>query len=109
MNTFSLQDMLIIAESPTQAAHLWHKIYSLGPTKILGKLACIVSLKILGIGTSERNWNQVKQVKYGKRTKTGNLKYKKQALCFSAYTKIRKRLHHRNLGSDGKLCNDDDL
>jgi hypothetical protein len=30
---------------------------------VLGKLACLVLSKILGIGTAERNWKQVKKIK----------------------------------------------
>ena len=46
-------------------AYRWHKTYSLGITEVLGKLACIVTSKILGIGSAERNWKQVKRVKSG--------------------------------------------
>ena len=48
--------MWIIAEKLTQAAYLWHKTYYLAPMNILGKPACIVTLKILGIETAERHW-----------------------------------------------------
>jgi hypothetical protein len=46
-------------------AYRWHFKYSYPQTKVLGKLACLVLSKILGIGTAERNWKQVKAVKYG--------------------------------------------
>ena len=77
--------MWIIAKSPTQAAHLWHKTYSLVPMNILGKLACIVTSNILGIGTAESHLKQVKKVKSVQRNNTGTLKYKKQAF-FLAHT-----------------------
>jgi hypothetical protein len=38
---------------------------------VLGRLACLVLSKILGINTAERNWKQMKKVKNGDRTKTG--------------------------------------
>jgi hypothetical protein len=33
----------------------WHHTWTLPRTKVLGKLACLVLSKILGIGTAERN------------------------------------------------------
>ena len=41
-------------------AYRWHQRWSLHTTKVLGKLACLVQSKILGIGTAEQNWKQVK-------------------------------------------------
>ena len=50
----------------------WHAQYSIEQTtEVLGRLACLVLSKILGIGTAERNWKQVKKVKKGDRAKTG--------------------------------------
>ena len=92
MNKFSRQDMCIIAKRPTQAVHFWHKTYSLGPTNILGKLACIVTSKILDVVTSERHWKKVKQVKSGKRATIGTLECKKHDLCLSVNMQIRARL-----------------
>ena len=43
------------------------------------------------------------------KTNTGTLKCKKQALCFSTYIQLRARLHNRNIGSSGKLWNDNDF
>ncbi len=43
----------------------WHYTWTLPRTKVLGKLACLVLSKILGIGTAKRNWKQVKKIKYG--------------------------------------------
>lgn len=50
---FKGEDMWYIAEHTDLAAHVWHKTYSVGCTEILGRLACIVLAKILGIGTGE--------------------------------------------------------
>jgi hypothetical protein len=38
----------------------WHHTWTLPRTKVLGKLACLFLSKILGIGTAECNWKQVK-------------------------------------------------
>jgi hypothetical protein len=50
----------------------WHHTWTLPRTKVLGKLACLVSSKILGIGTVEHNWKQVKKIKYGDLANLGN-------------------------------------
>ena len=109
MNKFICQDMCIMAERPTQASHLWHKTYSLGPTRILSELTFILTSKIMVIGNAERHWKQIKKVKSGQSNNTINLKDNKQFFCFSAYTQIRARLRQRMICSSGKLWNDDDL
>jgi hypothetical protein len=38
----------------------WHLSWTVPRSTILGRLACLVLSKILGIGTAERNWKQVK-------------------------------------------------
>jgi hypothetical protein len=40
----------------------WHYTWMLSRTKVLGKLACLVLSKILGIRTAECNWKQVKNI-----------------------------------------------
>jgi len=40
----------------------WHLTWTVNRSTILGKLACLVLSKILGIGTAERNWKQVKKI-----------------------------------------------
>jgi hypothetical protein len=40
----------------------WHYTWMLLRTKVLGKLACLVLSKILGIGTAKPNWKQVKKI-----------------------------------------------
>ena len=49
-----------------------------GLKKMLGKLGCIVTSKILGILTSDRNWNIVKAIKSGQSSTTSNLKCNQQ-------------------------------
>ena len=48
-------------------SHLWHQKYSLPFTKVLSIVACRVKLNILGIGTAERSWGDVKMNKYVKK------------------------------------------
>ena len=74
LGRFKGEDMWYIAEHSDQPAHVWHKTYSVGCTAILGLLTCIVTSKILGIGTAERNW---KQIKGGDKGQRGTLSAKK--------------------------------
>jgi hypothetical protein len=49
-------------------SHFWHKKHSVHCTAIFGKFACVVTSKIIGIGSAERQWRDVKQLKQGQRT-----------------------------------------
>ena len=53
-------------------SHLWHQKYSLPSTKVLGFVACRVTSKIIGIGSAERSWDDVKTIKSGKRSALGS-------------------------------------
>ena len=59
-------------------AFCWHERNSLHTTRVLGKLACLVLSKILGVGTAKRNWKQVKLIKAGQRSSISSDKTKKQ-------------------------------
>jgi hypothetical protein len=52
-----------VGKSDFVVACRWHHTWMLSRTKVLGKLACLVLFKILGIGTAEHNWKQVKKIK----------------------------------------------
>jgi hypothetical protein len=51
---FSLKYMWDTAWGDNLKVYRWHQRYSLQATKVLGKLACLVLSKILGIGTAEQ-------------------------------------------------------
>jgi hypothetical protein len=51
----------------------------------LGKLACRVCSKILGIGSAEQNWGDVKHLKTNKRAHLSADSAKNQATIFGAY------------------------
>ena len=53
-------------------SHLWHKKYSLPPTKVIGFVACRVTSKILGIGSDERSWGDVQTIKSGNISSLGS-------------------------------------
>ena len=95
--------MWVIDESPGTLVNEWHKTYSVVPTKVLGKLACIVTSKVLGIGSSERNWKIVKHVKNGQRTNTDTIKCEKQELIYGIIMQKKDRCKQEKLSSVGKL------
>jgi hypothetical protein len=75
----------------------------------LGKLACLITSKILGIGTVERKWKQIKAVKLGQRTNTGMDKTKKQVMIYSQYQQMKAQARIQKLSCAGKLWDDDDF
>lgn len=91
---FSHDNIWIIAAKDDCKAFCWHQKYSLNTTKVVGKLACFVLSKILGIGMAERNWKQVKAVKAvksGQRTNTTMEKTKNQVLIYAQYQQLRAK------------------
>jgi hypothetical protein len=60
---FAWDKVWIVASDANAKAYRWHYKYSLQPTKVLGRLACLVLSKILGIGTAKQNWKEVKAIK----------------------------------------------
>ncbi len=84
-------------------------MYSLTTIKVLGKLACLVLLKILGIGTVKRNWKQVKAAKSGQRVNTGIDKTKKQVMIYAQYQQTHAQAWMTKLAVAGKLWEDDDF
>ena len=65
-------------------SYLWHKKNSFENTAILGKLACRVCSKIVGMGSAERNWGDVKHIKSAKRSHLSADRVEKQAIIFGA-------------------------
>jgi hypothetical protein len=106
---FARDNIWIMAADENAKAYRWHFKYSLTTTKVLGKLACLVLSKILGIGTAERNWKQVKAVKSGQRVNTGIDKTKKQVLIYAQYQQTRAQARMTKLAAAGKLWEDEDF
>ena len=52
-------------------SHLWHRQYSISKCSEFGYIACRVTSKLLGVGSCERQWGSVKQLKADKRTSLG--------------------------------------
>lgn len=99
----------IIAALDETQAYDWHKKYTLLSTKVLGRLACFVTSKILGIGTAERNWKQVKNVKSGQRVNTSIEKTKKQVLINAMNGEQRAEARRTKLSAAGKLWSVEDF
>jgi hypothetical protein len=72
-------------------------------TKVLGKLACLVLSKILGIGTAKRNWKQVKKIKYGDRANLGNEVTAKITNVYGQYQHVKSRNRDDQRSSVGRL------
>ena len=70
-------------------SHLWHELYSLPYTSVLGFVACCVTSKRLGVGSAERSWADVKQIKDGKWSNLGGTSLEKRAILFTS-AKLRE-------------------
>ena len=93
----------------TMEAHCWHKAFSSRITDILAPLACRVTSKILGIGSVERNWKQVKRVKSGQAINTGiEIATKKVIICREYMHMKAKALRNKN-SATGKLWTKEDF
>ena len=108
-NAFARDHIWITAQDPDLKAYCWHQKYSLTSTKVLGRLACLVLSKILGIGTAERNSKQVKAVKSGQRVNTTMDKTMKQVLIYAQYQQTRAQARMTKLAAAGKLWEDEDF
>jgi hypothetical protein len=108
-NAFARDHIWITAQDPNLKAFRWHQKYSLTVTKVLGQLACLVLSKILGIGTAERNWKQVKAVKSGQRVNTTMDKTMKQVLIYAQYQQARAHAKTNNRATAGKLWDEGDF
>ena len=94
--------------------HPWHHKYSLPYTKVLGVVAYRVTSKIIGIGSAERSWGDVKTIKSAKRSALGSDIYEKQIIVYT-YDCIGEAIIGRTLsnkdskdGSHSHSCNDED-
>ena len=94
-------------------SHLWHKKNSVPFTKVLGKFACRVCSKIVGMGSAERNWGAVKHLKTDKRSHLSSDAVQKQATIFGASCMLNARLERNSkkgtLEDPYKFWNDEDF
>jgi hypothetical protein len=80
-------------------SHLWHKKNSYFQTKILGRFACRVCSKIVGMGSAERNWGDVKYLKSEKRAHLSAEAVEKQATIFGASCMADARIEREKVQS----------
>jgi hypothetical protein len=68
--------------------------------KVLGRLACRVCSKILGIGNAEQNWDDVKHLKTNNRSDLGLKNVKMQASIFGASCAETANMKRRKKSDD---------
>jgi hypothetical protein len=81
----------------------------LSRTKVLGKLACLVLSKILGIGTAKRNWKQVQKIKYGDSANLGNKVTAKITNVYGQSQQVKSCNRDNQRSSVGRLWTEEDL
>jgi hypothetical protein len=94
-------------------SHIWHKKNSYFQTKILGKFACRVCSKIVGMGSAERNWGDVKHLKSEKRSHLSAEATEKQATIFGVScmrdAQIEREKMQSNTTDPYKFWDEDDF
>ena len=106
---FVLEKIWNLAERDGTKTCEWHYKFSLGNTEVLGKLACIVTSKLCGIGEAEHHWKANKRQLTGQRACLGAHKTKMQASISAAYCHKRSAMRRAAASKAGKLWEDDDL
>ena len=87
----------------------WHLTWTVNRSTILGKLACLVLSKILGIGTAERNWKQVKKLKSGDRSNLSMAVTSKITNVYGQYQQMKARSRQQHISTVGKLWTEEDF
>lgn len=91
----------------SQDSHKWHQTFSGMFYAAFTKVACRVTSKILGIGSAERAWGDVKHLKQGKRSHLGHGSVEKQSIIYGQ--SCLKRSCEREEHSGHKIWNMDEL
>ncbi len=87
----------------------WHYTWTLLRTKVLGKLACLILSKILGIGTAERNWKQVKKIKDRDHSHLGPKVTSKITNIYGQYQQVKSFNRDDQRSSVRRLWTEEDL
>ena len=80
----------------TGSPHIWHELYSLSYTEVLGFVSCKTTSKTLGNGACERSWVNVKHIKTVKRSHMGVESTNKRLVLYTT-AKIHKSMIRRNI------------
>ncbi len=67
------------------------------------------SIQVLGIGTAERNWKQVKKIKYGDHANLGNKVTAKITNVYGQYQQVMSHNRDDQRSSVGRLWTEEDL
>ena len=89
-------------------SHLWHRQYSVPYTEVLGKIACLVTSKNLGIGDAERAWKTTKRIKCGNRANITAERTKKQSTLHHAASLLMAESRAKEDGAKGLLWTNED-
>ena len=73
-------------------SHRWHELHTNPMFKELGYVACRVTSKLLGIGSAERAWGDVKQMKSDKRAHLSGRTAEKQSIIFGTACLSKARI-----------------
>ena len=76
---------------------------------MLGRLACLVLSKIVGLGSSERNWKELKRVKTPTRNALGSDKLAKLTTLVGHHCAAKSERRRARLARAGKLWTEDDF
>lgn len=75
-----------------QKSHRWHQDFTSQFYNAFAKVACRVSSKILGIGSAERAWGDVKHLKTGKRSHLGHANTEKASIVYGQSCLMKARV-----------------
>jgi hypothetical protein len=70
---------------------------------------CLILSKILGIDTAERNWKQVKKIKYRDHANLGNKVTAKITNVYGQYQQVKSHNRDDQRSSVGRLWTEEDL
>ena len=90
-------------------SYVWHEKYSLPYTEVLGYVACRVTSKLLGIGSAERSWGDVKHLKTNKRAHLSGDKTEKQAVLYTSARLEEARIKRNEMEEQGTAFGDEDI
>lgn len=75
-------------------SYFWHLKHTLSTVVPFGPVAAKAGSKILGIGSAERAWKDVKQLKQGNRSHLSGPAVEKQATMYGAYSAQKATIRH---------------
>ncbi len=90
-------------------AYQWQKFYSNPEQTVLGRLACCVTSKILGIGSAERSWKKLKCVLSGNCSNMQSEVAKKQAAIAGIHVQENNKQDKAEKAKAGVLWDDKDF